>query len=252
MKMRFLAIALVFGLFIFLAVYFFPGNSISSAFPELKAPADLTPEILPFSANESINYTVKIKGISVGKASLIYKGIVKLADKEAHLIILTTNTFNFKDTETMYADFATFLPLRIERDINKWGEKIRIVEDYDQENNIVRIKRIVKDRDIIKEIKQDEKIQNVILSTYLRRKTGDFVIGREFPLTLPLSKIIMRITKEASVHVPFGSYAAYLFESFPKGYQIWFEPSKKFIPVRISGPSFLGVVNMVMTDYKER
>lgn len=212
-------------------------------------------DALPFYKNETIKYAVKLNGITIGKAVLNYKGITKLGGRDAHLIIFSTDTLNFKDTETMYADIDSFLPLKIERDINNWGRKIFIIEEYDQNNNSVKITRLDKNRKSNskpKEIKQDAKIQNVILSTYLYRKNGDFSIGREFSVTLPLYKALMRITKEVSVRVPHGSFMAYLLESFPKGHQIWFESSKKAIPVRILGPSIAGKVNMVMTEYKER
>lgn len=204
---------------------------------------------LPFQENETITYAVKLNGISIGRAVLNYKGRVKLEGKDVYLIVFSTDIINFKDTETMYAD-DNFFPVRIERNIIDKGKKVFIVEEYNQNNNSVKISQSGKKQNDIKEIKQDDRLQNVILSTYLRRKTGDFTIGREFPVTLPLAKIMMRITKETSVHVPFGSYSAYLFESFPKGHQIWFETSGKAIPVRISKPFFLGGVNMVMMDYK--
>lgn len=207
---------------------------------------------LPFQENETITYTIKLRGLSIGRAALTYKGIAELEGKKVHCVVFTTDTVNFKDTETMYADIDNFLPLKIQRDINNWGKKISIIEEYDQANNSIKITRLNNHENIVKEIKQDDKIQNVILSTFLRRKTGDFVLGGEFPVTLPLNKIIMRITKDTSVQAPYGTYAAHLLESFPKGYQIWFESSPKHIPVKISGPFMLGKVVMVMTDYKEK
>ncbi|PIQ88852.1 MAG: hypothetical protein COV72_06135 [Candidatus Omnitrophica bacterium CG11_big_fil_rev_8_21_14_0_20_42_13] len=202
-----------------------------------------------FLKNETITYGIKLRGIGIGKATLAYKGRTRLNDKDAHLIIFETNTANFKDRETMFADIDTFLPLRIERDIKNWGKKIYIVEEYDQDNNAVKITRVNGKRTSVRKIKQDDNIQNVILLTYLFRKIGGFEIGSDFTVTLPLSKLIMRFTKEVSVSVPSGEYMAYLAESFPKGHKIWFENSNKGIPVKISGPFFLGDINMVMNEY---
>jgi hypothetical protein len=186
-----------------------------------------------FLENEKIDYVVKLRGVSIGRASLVYKGKVKLDNKDAHKIIFSTNTVNFKDVETMYAQIDTFLPLRIERDINNWGKKMRIVEEYDQDNNSVRISQINKQQNKTQVIKQDEKIENVILSIFLHRKLADLEIGKDFSITLPLRKIIMRVTKKTPISVPHGKYMAYLVESFPKGHRIWLEESQKAIPVRI-------------------
>ncbi|MEK6714781.1 MAG: DUF3108 domain-containing protein [Candidatus Omnitrophota bacterium] len=253
MKEKFLIIFFSLA-FIFLAIYFFPRNSALSQLPEINSDKvkALKEEILPFEQGETISYAVKLGGIKIGNAELTYKGKTKLNDKDAHLIIFSTDTLNFKDTETMYAALDTFLPLKIERDINKWGKKIRIVEEYDQLNHKVKITQFDKTRNQTKEIAQDAQIQNVILLTYFLRKLSNFELGREFAVTLPLAKLIMRFTKEEQARIPCGVYRTYLAESFPKGHKIWFESSEKAIPIRISGPSIAGKVNMVMMDYKER
>lgn len=253
MKTRFLIIFFSLA-FIFLAIYFFPRDSALSQLPEINSDKanTLKEEILPFEQGETINYAVKLCGIKIGNAALMYKGKIKLNDKDAHLVIFSTDILNFKDTETMYADIDTFLPLKIERDINKRGKKIRIVEEYDQLNHNVKITQSDKTRNQTKEIAQDAQIQNVILLTYFLRKLSNFELGKEFAITLPLAKLIMRFTKEEQVRIPSGVYSAYLAESFPKGHKIWFENSEKAIPIRISGPSIAGKVNMLMTDYKER
>lgn len=255
MRAKFLIITLASSAFVFLAIYFFPINSALSDLPAVNIGRAYIEkeELLPFKENETITYAIKLSGINIGRATLVYKGRVKLGEKDAHLIVFSTDTLNFKDTETMYADIDNFFPLRIQRDIiNNWGKKISILEEYDQANNSVKITRLNNHKNTAKEIKQDDKIQSVILSAFLRRKTADFVIGREFPVTLPLYKFTLRITKEVSLSVPYGTYATYLLESFPKGHQIWFEVSPKHIPVKISGPFMLGKVVMVMMDYKER
>lgn len=150
----------------------------------------------------------------------------------------------------MYADTENFLPLRIERDINNWGRKMSIIEEYDQANHSVKITQINKKRVRSKELKQDDKIQNVILLTFLYRKLGNFELGRDFPVTLPMAKFIMRFAKQEKLAVPFGVYQAHMAESFPKGHKIWFEVSEKFIPVKISGPFYLGPVTMTMINYE--
>jgi hypothetical protein len=207
-------------------------------------------ETLPFLANETIDYIIKLKGIKIGRATLTYKGKTKLDGKDVHLIIFYTNTMNFKDKETIYADIDNFLPLRIERSINNWGKKIYIIEEYDQKNYTVTITRIGRRHKKLKQIQKNAHIQNAILLTFLYRKLRDFEIGKDFPVTLPLAELVMRFTKKSRIKVPYGLYEAYLAESFPKGYRIWFEESNKAIPVKISGPLFLGSVSLEMADYR--
>ncbi|MDP1852799.1 MAG: DUF3108 domain-containing protein [Candidatus Omnitrophota bacterium] len=252
MKIRVLIIVLASSLFIFLAIYFFPGNSVSQGALEVWQNKAIIPqdEVLPFKAGETITYQIKLNGINIGRATLSYKGRTKLEGKDVYLILFSTDTLNFKDTEIMYADTENFLPLRIERDINNWGRKMSIIEEYDQANHSVRITQINKKRVRSKELKQDDKIQNVILLTFLYRKLGNFELGRDFPVTLPMAKFIMRFAKQEKLVVPFGVYQAHMAESFPKGHKIWFEVSEKFIPVKISGPFYLGPVTMTMINYE--
>lgn len=209
-----------------------------------------TSDTLPFLENETINYKVKLRGITIGKASITYKGTTELDGRKVHQVIFYTDTANFKDREIMYADIDNFLPIRIERDVNNWGKKEQIIEEYDQENHSVKITWLGKKRDKAKFIQKDDKIQNVILSIFLHRKSGDLEIGKSFSITLPLRKVVMRVTRRDRIRVPSGTYDTYRLESFPGGHKIWFEASGKAIPVRISGPFFLGSVNMVMIDYE--
>ncbi|HDZ77285.1 MAG TPA: DUF3108 domain-containing protein [Candidatus Omnitrophica bacterium] len=205
---------------------------------------------LPFGENEVIKYKVKLRGITVGKASLTYKGVTELDGKKVHLIIFYTDTVNFKDEEKMYAGLDDFLPIRIERNVNNWGKKEHIIEEYDQQNHSVKITWVGKKGNKTKVIQQDDKIQNVILSTFLHRKLGDLEIDKVFPVTLPLRKVEMRVTRKEKIRTYCGVYDTYRLESFPGRHKIWFESSSLAIPVRISGPFLLGSVNMIMIDYE--
>lgn len=80
MKIRVLIIVLASSLFIFLTIYFFPGNSASQGALEVWQNKAIIPqdEVLPFKAGETITYQIKLNGINIGRATLSYKGRTKL------------------------------------------------------------------------------------------------------------------------------------------------------------------------------
>lgn len=215
--------------------------------------APLRPQNEPptFLKGERIDYSIKLRGVGIGRASLVYQGVVNLGGRKARKVVFSTDTFNFKDKETIYADVETFLPLRIEREINNWGRKMYITEDYDQANNTVTITKNKKGRISSRRITQDGNLQNVILLTYLYRKSGDFTMNKHFPVTLPLRKMVMRVEKQEKIKTPYGTFMSYLVNSSPRGQRIWFGTTSKALPLQIAGGAFFGSTRLVIIGYQE-
>ena len=87
---------------------------------------------LPFKKGERLTYEVRYKGAKIGKSILTFHGETKLENKEVYYITFSTRVPSFKDTEDLYADKDTFLPVRVNRNIRKTiGFNDRIVEKYD-------------------------------------------------------------------------------------------------------------------------
>ncbi len=85
---------------------------------------------------ESIVYVIKPSG---GKATYWDLGLTDLEGRKVKLTVFETHALGFKDTEKIYSDQETMLPIRVERDIRKWIGREYIIEDYDQEGHKVTI-----------------------------------------------------------------------------------------------------------------
>ena len=78
---------------------------------------------------ESITYVIKPLG---GEAEYSDLGLTDLEGRKVKLTVFKTHVLGFKDTEKIYSDQETFLPIRVERDVRKWLGRESIIEEYDQ------------------------------------------------------------------------------------------------------------------------
>src|SRR5947207_1532528 len=83
----------------------------------------------PFRVGETIYYKIHKLGLR-GDAVLSYKGPRLLGRKKTVLIVFTSRGFNFYDQERIYLDPDEFRPVHVERDINIFGKRERITEEY--------------------------------------------------------------------------------------------------------------------------
>ena len=87
-------------------------------------------EAFPFRPGETIQYDIKKLAVKAGEATLTFQGLVSLEGQSAFLITFASKGLKFFDEEKIYLDPPTFLPKRVERDLNIFGKKEEIIEYY--------------------------------------------------------------------------------------------------------------------------
>ena len=215
---------------------------------EGKAPLALAPGELPFKKGETISYNIKSLGVNGGKATLTFEGLQEYKGKEAYLIMFTARAVNFFDEERIYADKETFNPIAVIRDLNIWGKKEKISEEYDQGKGVI---TITKNGGASTAIGREPPIDNIYCFIYRYRKSGDFKIGDSFSITLPTKDVEIKLIKTAKVKADGRVFDSYYMESNPAKYKVWFDAGQKRIPLRINGAVGLNDTAMIMTEYKE-
>ena len=196
---------------------------------------------LPFRKGERFTYKVRHKKLKIGKAILTFNGEKDLGDKKVYHITFLTKIPSFKDTEELYADSNTFLPIEVHRTIKKrFGFNDRIREIYDQDNFRVDIKKKSKLRSKELSIEKDAPIHNAILLTYYYRTQRDFKDGDRFKVTLPTADFEVMFSGIETIETPMGEYRAYAFTSEPPKFKFWLSTDKDRIPLKIHNPGKLG------------
>lgn len=241
---------------------FIPGKpSISpSDVPQQAAPAPQetpTPSassqdvaVYPFATGETITYVIKSLKVNVGKATLTYHGIAELNGRKVYYIQFVATGMNFLDEEKIYASTDNFYPLMVRRDLNIWGKKEKIVEEYDHRQGTVKITKYVKDKQTAQTIKKDGLLDNIYCFIYRYRHAGVFQLGDSFLIRLPTRNVTIKLAKMTKLKTTDEQYDAYLMISKPSKYQVWFDTSDRKIPLKIKGTVGLNNTDMTMTSYR--
>ena len=161
---------------------------------------------------------------------------------------METKLTQFRDTEKIYSDPKTLLPVRVERDIMKLFVRERITEDYDQDNFTV---TIIKNKGAMEEklvIKKDSHIHNALLLPYYVRRLPSLDVGRIIIANLPTRRLEIKLVSIEDVKVPAGTFKAFHFKSTPKQIEIWISTDERRIPLKIQGSGIFGY-SMVMSEY---
>ncbi len=237
---------LIFAIFIATAIIYPNVNKLSA---DDVIAENKTCEILPFKQGEKFIYAVKMAGLSVGTSELIFDGIAELDGKEVIVIIFTTKITNFFDEEKIFADKETFLPIRVERNINRFGKKEFIVEEYDQGNNILTITKQTGNKETQQVIEKELPLQNMICFIYNFRRRQNLEIDGIIDVDLPLKKVSFQSAGEKKLKVYAGRFEAFLVQSVPKKYNFWLSADKDRIPLRIDGAVGFAKTRMILKDY---
>ena len=208
---------------------------------ELRAGVVQEPLPLPFKDGEKLTYDVRYKGAKVGKSILTFHGEHDLAGRKVYHISFSTRIPSLKDTEELYADKETFLPIEVHRNIKKtMGFNDRIVEKYDQENFRVDIESKSRLRTKTFSIEKDSEIHNAILLAYYCRVKEDFNKGDRFKITLPTLDFEVIFTGLETIETKLGEYRAYAFTSEPPKFNLWLSADENRIPLKIKHPGTFG------------
>ncbi len=236
----------VFVYFIFVFLVFFSG-SFSGLRPDAGSQVSKRSDD-NFFKREEITYDIKMGGLNLGKAVFRYLDNAEVDGKMLVRVSFETDMARFKDTETIYSDPKTFLPVRIDRDIVNWFNKEKITEDYDQKNFRVIITKHAKEKEDKIVIQRDGVIHNAILLPHYVRRISKLAPGYTFVANLPNRKLQMKLVAEENVKANGKTYSAYHFESLPKQVDIWISADENRIPLKMQGVGALGYL-LVLREY---
>ncbi|HOW34869.1 MAG TPA: DUF3108 domain-containing protein [Candidatus Omnitrophota bacterium] len=217
------------------------------------AGADQSKDIsLPFAEGEFIKYQIKKTGVSVGEATLTFSGRQKVDGKEFYLIVFTAESFNFFDEEKIYADTNDFYPLIVKRDLNIFGKKEKITEEYDRKSGVIKVTKTAGSKTSQQVIHKPGLIDNIYCFIYRCRASGQFRLGDSFNIRLPTADVKIDLVKTTKLKTSAGTYDAYFMESNPAKYRVWFDQSADKIPLRIDGAVGIGSTSMMIAEYKKQ
>ena len=180
---------------------------------------------------ESILYFIK----PVGRSEYRDLGVVDLKGIKVNLVIFKTQVLLFKDTEKIYSDLDSLLPIRIERNISKpWGKEY-ITEEYDQKEFRVTLRKYKGDKIIYeKTVKANGPIQNAITLPFYLRRHPDLKIGWYFTARVP-AEFKLTLVSIDEITIPAGKFQAYHFKSIPNKFEIWISKNTPRVPLKIQG-----------------
>ena len=206
---------------------------------------------MPFPMGETITYDIKKFKFKVGEATLVFGGLVDFSGREALLITFTAKGFRFSDQERIYLDPETFYPIVIERDLNIFGLKEKIVEFYDTKYGKVRVVKTARGRQKEQIIQRGERFDNIYGFIYRYRQRGQFVKGENLELHLPTRDVSFKLDKKSKFMAAGQEFDAYYMSSVSKKYKVWFDSSQKKIPLMIDGAVGFGQTSMIMKEYDD-
>ncbi|MFC1666962.1 DUF3108 domain-containing protein [Candidatus Omnitrophota bacterium] len=229
-------IVILFSLLLYTIINIAPnGHAVDVAYN------DQSSSNLPFKIGERLTYEVRYKKVRLGESILTFHGEKELNNKNVYHITFFTKIPTLKDTEELYAEKGTFLPLEVHRTIKKklgFGDRIR--EIYDQKNFRVDIKQRSKLRLNEFSIQKDSPVHNAILLAYYYRTQRDFSEDERFKVALPTFDFDVIYRGIENIKTPLGEYRAYAFISEPPKFKLWLSADERKLPLKIENPGTLG------------
>jgi len=205
----------------------------------------------PFAVGETIHYSVRKLGLR-GKASLVYQGPVTFKGQKLVLVVFTTEAFNFFDQENIYLDPEDYRPVFVERDLNIFGKKEKIFEEYLPDEGKIMVTKEASGKTSTQQLEVKGAIDNIYGFIYRYRKQGVFKVGDTLDVRLPTQQIKIKLTKRTTIKAAGKTYDSYYMHSDPDKYKLWFGAGPMKLPLRISGAAGFGNTVMIMTDYSTK
>ncbi|MFH1782056.1 MAG: DUF3108 domain-containing protein [Candidatus Omnitrophota bacterium] len=196
---------------------------------------------LPFSKGERLMYDVKLNGVTIGSSILTFYGEKEINGKAAHHINFYTLIPSLKDSEDIYGDTESFLPMEVHRNLKKkLGFNETIIEVYDQENFRIDITSKSKLRSRKLSIERDAPVHNPILLSYFCRAKASFTKEDSFDITLSRTKFQVYYDGKKEIKTPLGKQLAHVFTSDPKKFTLYLSDDDRKTPLMIDSPGTLG------------
>ena len=200
---------------------------------------------------EVISYKIRKFGFNVGQATLTFAGRKDFENRSLDLIIFKADGFNFYDEEKIYLDPDTFCPVLVERDLDIFGKKEKIVEEYSNVEGKITIAKESGGKKTRQVLQKRGVIDNIYGFIYRYRHQGLFKIGEILNIRLPTKDFKIELIKQVKLAAAEKDFDCFYMESDPAQYKIWFDTGPQKLPLRISGAVGLANAVMIMTGYKE-
>jgi len=200
---------------------------------------------------ETIHYAIIQMGLKAGEATLSNVGPVEYRGQRTFLIVFKAQAINFWDEERIYTDPLNFYPLFVERDLNIFGRKEKILEVYDRAKSEIRLTKTVGDKSTEQVLKKTGAIDNIYGFILRYRKRGSFKIGDVLGVFLPTTDLKIKLVKPVHLKVQGQWHDTFFMQSRPAKYKIWFDASADKWPLRISGAIGMANTVMEMTHHEE-
>jgi len=187
-------------------------------------------------SKEKITFAISPMGI----AEYNDFGRVEFEGRQTDLVTFRTQVIGFDDTETIYSDPQTFLPLRVERDIRALTGNEKLTEYYDPGKCTLEIVKFKDGRESkVLSFSGDSPVHNAILLPFSLRKVPELHIGWKTDICLP-NKFEVRLASIEKIEVPAGRFLAYHFTSSPPQFEIWISADDMRLPLKIKDTGGLG------------
>lgn len=181
---------------------------------------------------ETIVYTIHPLG---GRAVYTDLGMVEIQSRKLRLATFATDTWGFHDSEKIYSDPKTLLPFKVERNVSWLFGKEYIIEDYDQSNFTLTIKKFRGKRKISEQLfKSNGPIYNAILLPLYPRSIPKLDIGWSFVFRLP-QEFEVKLVSVDEIKISDAKFTAYHFISNPDKFEIWINKDNPRQPLKIKG-----------------
>lgn len=223
-----------------LAALFFVSTPVSAA----DAPAPL-----PFRPGETIQYDIKKFKMKAGEATITFHGLVSLEGQGVLLITFTSKGLKFFDDERIYIDPRTFLPRLVERNLNIFGKKEKIVEHYNAKEGTVRVVKTARGKTTEQVIKRSVPLDNIYCFIFRYRIMGKFTTGENLLIHLPTKDVQFQAQKPRRLQVGEREVDAYYMQNESAQYRVWFDTGAHKVPLRIDGAIGFGNTAMILRSY---
>lgn len=201
-------------------------------------------------SGENITYDVRLGKINLGKAEFSHIENIEKDNRLLKVIKFETKLVRFLDTEIIYSDAETMLPIKVQRNISNWFKREEITENYNQTDFMVTIDKKSGSRNERLTIKKESPIHNVILLPHLMRNVAKLEPGRILIANLPNQRCEIKLVSVDEITVPAGNYKTYHFKSIPSQIEIWISADELRIPVKIQGVNKLGY-SLELKEYRK-
>lgn len=196
----------------------------------------------PFVEGEQLVYRIKSNGLNIGNSVLTFHGEREKENRTLFYITFKTSALGVVDTEHIYVEKDTFLPVIVNREIEKMGKTELLTEKYDQENGSLMVWPTGHEsEEPHEEYKKDGPMYNAIALTYLYRSRLDLLEENSSKkIELPKQSFELFFKGEKKVSTYLGKEKAFYFASNPKKFLFWLSKGKMRYPLKIQMTGLAG------------